>query len=484
MHLRIPKSGKLKVGRKTIFGIPGKIYNRFQSNDTAAFVPEQWAQESVRLLTEQMVYGATVHTDFSPIVAKYGEKVHTRKITELVGKRKQNDLDDIEDQDVSASDIEVTLNQRVYCSFIIGDGERSKSFKDLVVEYLEPAMRGNSRMLDQCIAGQVYQFLDNKAGGLGMLDKDNAHDYLLDARGVFNDNKVSMDNRWLGLASPTETNMQKVDLFKSAERIGDGGTALRNAFLGRVAGWNTFLELNTPSVRGAAQKTATTVNGAVAAGSTTIVATSAANCVVGNFITCVGDMTPLRITAISTNTLTVDRPTSRAIANGAALYIYQTALVNQASAIPVGQTHAAASDGYPANWMKGIEFDGAATPKVGQMCTFGAGTAAYCIIQVNGTEILLDRPLEAAIANNAVINLGPDGDYNFCYKREALALVNRPMALPMAGTGVRSAAAQFENMSLHVKISYDDVKEGHRVNIGGLFGIAVLDANLGGVLLG
>jgi hypothetical protein len=42
----------------------------------------------------------------------------------------------------------------------------------------------------------------------------------------------------------------------------------------------------------------------------------------------------------------------------------------------------------------------------------------------------------------------------------------------------------FENIALRVNMAYDDVKEGTRVNVGGLFGIKQLDVARGGVLLG
>jgi len=339
------------------------------------------------------------------------------------------------------------------------------------------------------LGGQVYQFLGNRAGGLGTLSKTNSHDYLLDMREVFNTNKVGLQNRWLGLASRSETMMQKTDLFKSAEKIGDDGTALRDAMLGRVAGWNTFLELNTPSVRNAGKETATTTAAAALAGATSVSSTAAVT--VGAYITIVGDMTPLRVTASAGTgpyTLTLNRPLLNAVASGAVLQAYTTGLVNQAVAIAVGQTHLAASDGYPANWMKEIVID-AGVPQEGQLVSFktSGGTVLpgeYSIVQASSTTILLDRPLDAAIDNNAIVCLGPDGDYNFAYQREALTLVNRPLALPPAGTGVRSANDMFENIALRVNMAYDDVKEGTRVNVGGLFGIKQLDVARGGVLLG
>lgn len=325
----------------------------------------------------------------------------------------------MEDQDVVATDIPVVLNQRVYTSFLIGDGERSKSFQDLIEVYLIPGMRGPSRFLDRVIGGQVYQFLDNPAGALDGLTKSNAHDYLIDTRGEMNNNKVSADGRWMGLASPSETTMQKAELFKSAEKRGDGGRALVNALLGRVAGFNTFLELNTPSVSNATLTAATTtMDSAETAGTTTFdVATggvAAAGIVTGCYITIAGDMQPLRVTTVATDTVTVSRPLKSNTGAGAVVTVYQTALVNQSSAIAAGQTHAAVTDGYPANWLKAIVHDGTGVPQIGQLISFKTSggsvlTTEYCIVDYDSTtnEIMLDQPLADAIDDNAVICLGP-----------------------------------------------------------------------------
>lgn len=480
--------------QRTIFAGPsGRLpaaVNMYHANNNLAYRPEIWAAEAVSILYEEMLYGGVVHRDFENEIARFGEVVHTRKPAEFVGKRKQNDLDNLETQDATTAGIDVTLNQRVYVSFVLGDGDRSLSFQNLVDIYLAEAIQAQTRVIDQAVGAQAYQFLHNVAGGLETLTKSNSHDYLLDMREVFNDNKVPMGNRWLGLASRSETNMQKTDLFKSAEKRGDGGKALINALLGRVAGWDTFLELNTPSVRNATKGGTTTMAAAQQQGDTSFDVASGAALAVGNYITIAGDNTPLRVTAISTNTITVNRPLRYNTAASAAVQEWESALVNQASAIPAGDKIAAVANGYPSGWLKGIAFDGTGVPKVGQLVSFSkatpdnAYTAEYGIIQVNGSEILLDRPLEDTIANNAVINLGPSGDFNFALQRNAVALVNRPLELPDAGIGARSALGVANNVSLRVVMTYDGVAQGTRVTVDGLFGVGTLDVARGGVLLG
>jgi len=467
-----------------------KFFQPAYANSTSAFVPEMWAEESVRLLWEKMVYAGLVHRDFDNEVAKFGETVHTRSISDFDAKRKQNDLDDLEDQDITATDIEVKLNQRVYISFVVGDGERSRSFKDLIATYLEPAINGNAQLLDQVIGGQVYQFLDNPSGGLGQLSTSNGHEFLMDARGMMNNNKLGFDNRNMGLCSASETYMQKQDLFKSAERRGDGGAALREALLGRVAGFNNFLSLNTPSVRGATQTAATSTTAAALAGATVVAMTAVTNLNPGQYYTIAGDYTPLRVASVSSLNVTNTRPLYKGVASSAVVQPYSLGAINQGSAIAAGDTTAGVSDGYPAGWMKPITVDGAGVPVQGQMVSFRAAgstvhPAEYCIVQrLSATSILLDRPLENTLADNDIVCYGPNGDYNFAFKKSALALVNRPLMQPEAGTGAQSAIGRFENMSLRVVMTYDGKKQGTRVTVDGLFGVKKLRTAEGGVLLG
>lgn len=481
-------------GRKKYIANKKKIrfFNPFHNNDTTAFRPEVWANESVRLLWEQMVWAGIVYRDFDPAIAQFGDTVHTRKVSTFTALRKQNDLDTVTEQDATATKIDVKLNQRVYTTFIIGDGERSKSFKDLFQLYLEPAMAGNARLLDQVVAGQGMQFLANRAGGLGQLTAQNAHDFLIDSRGVMNNNRVSAEARWMGLSSPSETLMQKTDLFKSAERKGDGGLALREALLGRVAGFNNFLSLNTPSPRGGTTATATTTTAAQNAGDSTVVVASAANLAAGAYFTVAGDYTPLRVASLATLTITTNRPLLRAIASGATVTPMATGAINQSASVAAGDDYATQASGYPVGWAKEIIVDGTGVPKVGQLVSFKnvsgsvVHTAEYCIVQVkaSGTQIVLDRPLEVAVLDNDIVCYGPDGDYNFGCQREAVALVNRPLALPISGTGVLADSAIFNNMSLRVTIAYDSQKQGTRVTVDGLFGVKTLEVLKGVVLLG
>src|SRR5581483_11334904 len=116
----------------------GPAFNQVYDNNVQAFIPQLWAQESLAILEENMVAAQLVHRDFEETVAQFGDTVNTRRPGQFVAQRKVNS-DQVTVQDATATNIQVQLNQHVHVSFLIKDGEESKSFKDLVAEYLAPA---------------------------------------------------------------------------------------------------------------------------------------------------------------------------------------------------------------------------------------------------------------------------------------------------------------------------------------------------------
>lgn len=458
------------------------------ANNNDAFIPELWAEMAVDTLYDESLYAATIHREFEDVIGEKGDTVHTRQVAKMSAGRKQDDLDNVQDTDASATNIKIPLDQTVYISFILGDGDLSKSMDDLIDRYVRPAMEGQAEFVDRIVASQVYKFLGNRSGSLGQASSSNVSDYMLDARQVLNDNSVPLRNRWLGLASPTETHAQKVDLFKSAERVGDGGMALREALLGRKHGFGSFLSMHTPSIKNATVLGTENVNAAAAAGSTSLSFVTGPT-VMGTYVTVVGDYTALRCTSTGAAP-NLNRPTHKAIANGAAATFYTSPLVNQSSPISATQTLPAVSDGYPKGWATGIAYDGSGTPQLGQLVSFSKAdnsavyAAEYGIVKISGGKIWLDRPLEDSIEDNAKINLGPNGDFNFAYDRGAVALVSRPLVQPKAGLGVLAAVSSFRNISTRVVISYDTVRQGHRVTIDMLLGVKELDLKRGSVMYG
>lgn len=473
--------------------LASKPFVTVYDNTIQPYIPQLWAEESLAILEENMVIGMLIHRDFEPIVAQFGDTVNTRRPGQFVSNRK-TPADPVTVQDATATNVQVPLNQHLHVSFLIKDGEESKSFKDLVAEYMAPAMLALARLIDQLLLGQASQFLVNGVGGLGQLAASNARATILNTREKMNVNKAYMQGRNLILSPNSETALLNLDLFTAAQQVGDDGTAIREASLGRKFGFDIYMAQNTMStVGGTTMVLAGAVNhsGGYAAGyaGALVVNGFTGAVTTGNWLVIAGENTPYRIAAHTegsgnTTGITLDRPLRYAASNSAVVTTFTAGAVNQA----VSPT------GYAAGYSKLIAIDNTTfAPQIGQMVTFVASgnltDAVYTICQVNSLgsnayTILLDRPLDLAIADDDPVNFAPPGDYNFAFHRNALALVVRPLATPRPGTGALSAVVNYNDLSMRATITYDGNKQGHLVTLDMLCGVAVLDTNLGVPMFG
>lgn len=456
---------------KTIF-----VFTSVYANDVDSLIPEIWANASLAILTENMVIANLVHRDFENQIANFGDVVNTRKPAKFTAKRKTNN-DNVTVQDASAPNVPVKLNQHIHVAFIIKDGEESKSMKDLIPLFLEPAMIANASLLDK-IVGTQFLRTNNYAGSLGTALTSSA---LIDA-GVMQDGLLVPDNaRQCVLSHLSYGDLLKVEQFTDVNRSGNT-VAQSNGYLANKYGYNLFKAQNTMSIPAGNS----TLNGAInnatgyAKGTTVITVDSFTGAVTtGNWLTIGGDMTPYRITAHTettgnTTSITLHTGLRKAVVDNAVVTTYTAGKVNFAS-------------NYAIDYAKEIVYDTfTVDPKVGHGLTFGTSSIIYGIVAVDTVNktILLDRPLEAAVNDNDNINIFPAGNYNPVFTRGGIALVTRPLATPMQGTGARSAVASYNGLGIRVTITYDGYAQGHLVTCDFLAGVAELDADQYGVLVG
>jgi hypothetical protein len=442
-------------------------------NDNSALVPELWALEALMSLQSNMVMGSLVHRDFNPLVANFGDVVNASRPADFKGKRK-TDSDNIVLQDAVSPNIPVPLDQHIYVSFIIKDGELSKAAPDLIQRYLEPAARELAEKVDQVLCGQVARLTTHKVGGLGLMTKANASDYVLAANTQLDINRAPKGNRNLVLGPRAQQAALGADLFVSAEKRGDAGTALRNASLGTVYGLDSFMDQNVSYVTlGSTDYEAAVVSGAHAAGYASTIPTTItfASTAVGEYVTIGG--IPYRIAATTDNsgdaTITLDRALEAAVSASDPIVHY-----------PGGETSA-----HAAGYSKELTIDQYAAnkhPQLGQWITFGTGANShtYSVIAVTALTttsctVLLDRPLSALVSDNQDAFFGPAGGINLAFTRDAVALVNRPLVTVPADSGARSFVASYEGLSMRVTMQYDITAQGMVVTFDLLCGVAILD---------
>jgi hypothetical protein len=449
------------------------------ANDLDAFIPEFWAQETLAILQENMVIANLVHRDFEPIVADMGDIVNTRQPSEFTAVRKDQE-DDVTVQDANATNVQVRLNQWLHTTFQIKDGDLSKSMADLVQIYIAPAGLSLGQFVDKALLNQYIGFIGNTAGALGGLTSANARDYVLGAREKLNENKAYEAGRNLILGTNAETSILKDEHFTSAEKRGDGGSALATAHLGHIFGFDTYMCQNMANI--ATPAAAAFKNGAInlsagyPKGATSLVVdTFSGQVVAGNWITING--LPYQVVSetatLSNSTGLVITPGLRApVANDDVIKSYIATTVNFGA-------------GYAAGYAKFITLTSVTNLAVGQSISFGlvAGTRTYTIMQITGSTVLLDRPLDEALTDTTAVNPGPTGGFNLAFHRDAMALVSRPLAVPASGVGARAAVVNGYGLSMRATLSYDARKQAHLVTLDMLFGVKILKTALAAVML-
>jgi hypothetical protein len=353
--------------------------------------------------------------------------------------------------------------------------ERSYSFLKLVELYLRPALQSIAQEADEIIAAQKWAFIGNMVGKLGT---NCTAQTLIDVNTKFNNLNVPQGrDRFNALSANMEGDLLAVQLFTDASQVGDDGSALREASLGRKYGsWN-LMSQNMYTVAAGAGGTVTTgavnLSAGYPAGTTTLVVDAfSGQLVAGSWLKIAGDARPRRLASCTGSPnmtgITLETAIESAVLNDAVITVYP------ASAIDL-------SAGYDQYWNKRMATDafGAAAGR-GQMLSLGATGYKYGVIGSKNTttSIKLDRGLEALAANNSVVFAGPTGDFGMAYHRNAIAFVSRPIAMDIED-GVKSAVVNYNGLSLRVTMWYNGTKQGTLVTVDMLCGVKVLDTNLG-----
>lgn len=448
-------------------------------NQLDAAIAEMWTKTTLALLVEHLRSAATVNRDFEPEFAKMGQTVHTRRPANFEAKRKHKG-DDVTEQDAVLDGVDVKLNQHIHVSFVIDDWDESVAITSMIDEFLNPAAIALARDLDRVVLGQVYQFLENQAGGFGALTDSNAVQYLTDTRKVMNRNLVPDEDgqRYLAVGTESEAKLLQNAVFHSAEKLGST-EGLRKASLGEKFGFQLWMGQNVPSISADSTLGSGAINNGsgyvVGSTSLTVDGFGSGEIVPGQWIKLGGFVYHVTATNNATaTTLTLEYGLKAAVADDAAIAVFDKAAVNNGA-------------GYTVDWAKPITIDGVAggSISVGQMVTFGTGNTRYSVKYTNGTtSITLDRPLEVALVDDDIVQFGPaGGEFNFAYHRDCLTLATRVPRPPRGGVAA-AATANYKGIGIRTVIDYDSKRQGHRVTMDLFAGIKVLDQDLGAVMLG
>ena len=139
----------------------------------------------------------------------------------------------------SEGSVNVVLDTQLDLTIPIGDRELRLDIVDFSEQFIQPIMRAHAQAIDAQIAGR---FID-VAGHFPASSVASVSD-ITNLRSVMNILKVPMTDRRLVFHPGTEARYLPLDAFLHASKKGDGGKAVRDGEIGRVLGFDTYMDQN------------------------------------------------------------------------------------------------------------------------------------------------------------------------------------------------------------------------------------------------
>lgn len=208
--------------------------------------PDIIAREALMVLRNNAVMANLVHRDFSnEFVAGVGDTITIRKPASFAANEFS---DEITVQDATEDSVTVKMDKHLDVSFAVTSVQMAMDIEDFSKQLLVPAMQAFIDKIDSYILG-LSSGITNK-----VTKTDNIQADVVDARAYLTKAGAPLTERRFVYDSAVEAELLKTDLFISAEKVGDEGTALREASLGRKFGLDFYVDQNadTAGVKGMA----------------------------------------------------------------------------------------------------------------------------------------------------------------------------------------------------------------------------------------
>lgn len=198
--------------------------------------PDIIAREALMILRNNAVMANLVHRDYSSeFVGGVGDTITIRKPASFEAKEFNNA---ITVQDVTENGVQVIMDKHLDVSFAVTSKQMTLDIDEFSRQLLVPAMQAFQNKIDSYLLGLAAGVTQQvEASG-------NAQNDIVDARAFLTKAGAPLTERNFVYGSDTEAELLKTDLFVSAEKVGDEGTALREASLGRKFGMNFYVDQN------------------------------------------------------------------------------------------------------------------------------------------------------------------------------------------------------------------------------------------------
>ncbi|MDY4785119.1 P22 phage major capsid protein family protein [Pygmaiobacter massiliensis] len=203
--------------------------------------PSIIAKEAMMQLRANCVMAGLVHRDYSgEFVKGVGDTVTIRKPATFEAKEFDR-ASGIQIQDATEGSDTIKLDKLLDVSFEVTSEQLTMDIADFSVQLLQPAMQSFAQKIDLYLLG-LYKDIPASSGTAGTTPSTIAA--ITDARQVLGESLVPLPNRRLVIDPAVENSFLQLSTFHEADKLGDNGTAMREASLGRKFGFDIYTDQN------------------------------------------------------------------------------------------------------------------------------------------------------------------------------------------------------------------------------------------------
>lgn len=204
--------------------------------------PSIIAREALMVLRNNAVMSKLVHRDYSDEFAAVGDTITIRK----PAKFDANEFTDkITVQDATEGSVSVKMDKLLDVSFQVTSKQMTLDIKDFSKQLLVPAMQAFNDKIDKyliALEADVTNRVPHTDGGpIAPAD-------MIAARKMLTEHAAPLTDRNFVVGANAEADLLNNELFTSAEKVGDAGTTLREASLGRKYGMDIYVDQNVATV--------------------------------------------------------------------------------------------------------------------------------------------------------------------------------------------------------------------------------------------
>ena len=198
--------------------------------------PSIIAREALMVLRNNAVMANLVHRDYAnEFVGKVGDTITIRKPASFEAQEYNGSL---VVQDATENSTTIKMDKLLDVSFAVTSKELTLDIADFSAQLLAPAMQAFQDKIDGYLLA-LGAALTQKVTSTGDTRKD-----VVAARKFLTEAAAPLTERRFVYGSDLEADLLNTDLFISAEKVGDEGTALREASLGRKFGMDFYVDQN------------------------------------------------------------------------------------------------------------------------------------------------------------------------------------------------------------------------------------------------